>query len=306
MNSFSVLCDLFIEKSIEQDTFHAELRASNYRIAPEEEFPCISDLMVVFIVLKGSMQITIDGQKYICTNKTNNLLDVKPFNRIESLQPGKGMHGIVVAISRTFMNSALHGNRPVHHSFFRFIGCVYSLKRSEISILLEYFRLVRLNTGTEVSALDKFIYQHSILLFHAKVIKMIENYQNPGIQQKQEISRPAFLCSRYFSLLEAHVFQEHSVSFYARKLNITPHYLTKICQNYASKSASQAIADLLIIQASILLRNPQLSIQQIADKLNFCDTSSFGKFFRKHTGKSPSEFRKDTAIPWEDPDGSLS
>jgi AraC-like DNA-binding protein len=45
-------------------------------------------------------------------------------------------------------------------------------------------------------------------------------------------------------------------------------------------------------EAKILLRNPSLSIQQIADQLNFSDQSSFGKFFKKHHRMSPLEYRK--------------
>jgi AraC-like DNA-binding protein len=44
--------------------------------------------------------------------------------------------------------------------------------------------------------------------------------------------------------------------------------------------------------ASRLLREPELSIQEIAEKLSFSDQSSFGKFFKKHTGISPLKYRQ--------------
>ena len=45
--------------------------------------------------------------------------------------------------------------------------------------------------------------------------------------------------------------------------------------------------------AARLLRDPELTIQQIAEKMSFSDQSSFGKFFKKHTGVSPLKYRQN-------------
>ena len=287
---------LFAEKHIEQGTLQAEVRSSNCIWTAQEPFKPISDLIIRFFILKGSLQVCIDGQTQTCTNKTNNLIDIKPFNRLEYLQPGKGIHGFAIAISRTFMDAAAHGNRPVQHSMHRFASNFYTLKKTETNILLAYFNLIRQNAGIGDSALDKTIFQHAVLLFHAKTIKMTEAYLKTPLNPL-EISRPALLCNRFFTLLETQAVKEHEVAFYARKLNISTHYLTHICQHYTGKSASQAIADMIVTKASVFLRKPDLSIQQVADHLSFSDASSFGKFFRRHTGKTPTEYRNENSIP---------
>ncbi|WP_233552114.1 helix-turn-helix domain-containing protein [Parabacteroides sp. AF48-14] len=48
----------------------------------------------------------------------------------------------------------------------------------------------------------------------------------------------------------------------------------------------------LIVEAKILLKAPQATVQQVADVLHFSDQSTFGKFFKKHMGISPMEYRK--------------
>ena len=45
-------------------------------------------------------------------------------------------------------------------------------------------------------------------------------------------------------------------------------------------------------EASRLLRDPELTLQQIAEELAFADQSSFGKFFRKHSGMTPMKYRQ--------------
>ena len=206
------------------------------------------------------------------------------------------MHAYIMAISRSFMDTAAHGNRPVLRAMHQFSSNFYSLKRTEIDILLTYFKLIQQNTHSGESALDKIIFQHTVLLFHSKVIKMTEAYLKTPLKP-QEISRPTLLCNRFFDLLETQATKEHEVAFYARKLSISTHYLTRICQRYTGKSANQTIADMLITKASIFLRKPELSIQQVADQLGFSDASAFGKFFRRHTGKTPTEYRNENSIP---------
>ncbi|MBQ2133511.1 MAG: helix-turn-helix domain-containing protein [Bacteroidales bacterium] len=53
----------------------------------------------------------------------------------------------------------------------------------------------------------------------------------------------------------------------------------------------------MTVKAKVLLRTPQLTIKEITDKLKFADQSSFGKFFKKHTGISPKKYREDYSSP---------
>jgi AraC-like DNA-binding protein len=48
----------------------------------------------------------------------------------------------------------------------------------------------------------------------------------------------------------------------------------------------------VILEAKNLLRYSDDSIKEIVYKLNFQSASVFNKFFKLHTGMSPSEYRK--------------
>ncbi|MDR1552135.1 MAG: helix-turn-helix domain-containing protein [Prevotellaceae bacterium] len=43
---------------------------------------------------------------------------------------------------------------------------------------------------------------------------------------------------------------------------------------------------------TVLLQGQILQYEHISDELNLSSQSSFGKFFRKHTGLTPREYRK--------------
>ena len=96
----------------------------------------------------------------------------------------------------------------------------------------------------------------------------------------------------FIQLLNKNCRTEHSVSFYAGELCITPEYLSRIMKSFSGKTVNQWISEALMREAEISLRNPDLTIQQVADMLNFSDQSSFGKFFKKHRGISPLAYNK--------------
>lgn len=100
----------------------------------------------------------------------------------------------------------------------------------------------------------------------------------------------AIIC-RFWSLLTKHSFREHAVGFYAAALHITPDYLNKVCHRTYGISPKSLIAQQLVVEMKSYLTDTQLSVADIAERLNFEDTSYMCRFFRRMTGCSPMEFR---------------
>ncbi|WP_176844610.1 helix-turn-helix domain-containing protein [Mucilaginibacter sp. P25] len=97
---------------------------------------------------------------------------------------------------------------------------------------------------------------------------------------------------RFRNLLVKQFWRHRSVSFYSSNLNVSPKYLSEVIKKETGKTAGAWIDNAIILEAKVLLQNKDLSIQQIADKLNFSDQSVFGKFFKNQEGISPLEYRK--------------
>jgi AraC-like DNA-binding protein len=84
---------------------------------------------------------------------------------------------------------------------------------------------------------------------------------------------------------------QRNVNTYAEQLSITPKYLTETVKEITGKTAGEIIDDFVLLEAKLLLDNPALSIAEIADELHFSDQSFFGKYFKRHAGVSPKEYR---------------
>jgi AraC family transcriptional regulator, transcriptional activator of pobA len=93
-------------------------------------------------------------------------------------------------------------------------------------------------------------------------------------------------------LLNYNITKHRSVSFYAAELNVTPNHLNKSVRTTLGKSASALIDEMLILEAKVLMQKNDMSVGEIAYEIGFEDVSYFGRFFKKHTGFTPTEYRK--------------
>jgi len=90
--------------------------------------------------------------------------------------------------------------------------------------------------------------------------------------------------------------RHRNVSYYAQKLFVSPKYLTTVIKEESGKTAGEWIDEMVLLEAKILLQNKELTIAQVADKLNFKDQSTFGKFFKNLTSQSPLDYRKQKRL----------
>jgi AraC-like DNA-binding protein len=87
-----------------------------------------------------------------------------------------------------------------------------------------------------------------------------------------------------------------SQSRLAQLLHLTPRQL-RVNLERERTSYQAIIRDCRTEYASALLRNPSLSLSQIADRLGYSELSSFSHAFYRWTGKSPSAFRLEMHAP---------
>jgi AraC family transcriptional activator of pobA len=113
---------------------------------------------------------------------------------------------------------------------------------------------------------------------------------------QKKLTRKEELNRKFHDLLFRYFRQERSVRFYADQLFVTPKHLTETVKDVTGRSAGEWIDAAVAVEAQALLRNAELSVQQVAYLLNFPDQSSFGKFFKKEVGLSPSDYRHTPSL----------
>ena len=84
---------------------------------------------------------------------------------------------------------------------------------------------------------------------------------------------------------------ERRAQFYAAKLGISLQHLSTTIKQVTGKNVLDLIAHVVIIDIKAKLKSTDMTIQEIAYSLNFPSASFFGKYFKRHLGMSPLEYR---------------
>ena len=132
--------------------------------------------------------------------------------------------------------------------------------------------------------------QNLFLESYDKMQRFSTRYQE---HRETEIStRQSELLRRFIALVKEYCFRERGVPFYADKLCISARYLAAIVRNTTHEPVKAHIDRAVVLEIKSLLQSTDLSVQEIAYRLHFPDQSYLGRYFKKHTGQSPSVFRK--------------
>ena len=104
-------------------------------------------------------------------------------------------------------------------------------------------------------------------------------------------SRKAAQIERFRALLDARFRQREPVQTYADELGITLGQLTRLCREVLGMSTQDLVNARVVHESQRELVYSSLSVKQVAAALGFDDEAYFGRFFKKHTGHRPTEFR---------------
>ncbi|CAM3081042.1 AraC family transcriptional regulator [Chryseobacterium flavum] len=97
---------------------------------------------------------------------------------------------------------------------------------------------------------------------------------------------------KFSKLVEQHFKTHHTVADYADILCITPKNLSKKISMVSKETPNDIIKNRIILESKRLLAHTTMNVKEVAYSLNYDDDAYFVRFFTKHTGISPTNFRK--------------
>ena len=167
---------------------------------------------------------------------------------------------------------------------------IIALDEKESSLFLQYYNLIRSKFETEsqhhLKHLIDMLLQAFIYEFHDSMEKRIK------IDPPQYNSADNLFIS-FLDILVNSYPKQRSVSYYAEKLFVTPKYLSAICKEISGETASDLIARYVKMDIENLLKQPNKTIKEIANELDFANLSFFGKYVKRIFGVSPKEYREN-------------
>ena len=243
------------------------------------------------LVESGTALFAINENKYSVTPTT--LVIFAPEYSGQLLYASSDFRSEMLIVTKSFLDTL-----PASDSMYKHIAKVMlqqrqvnPLNKLQQLVLSESIRQIQKKLRLLQHHLYREIVQNSLVAFLLEISNIwIENHWD--LWEEYHQVRYEYVLKRFIEVLMQNYRKEHLVPFYAGQLNITPQYLSLIVKSLTGRTPSQFIFERLYCEARTLLCHPNLSIKEISELLQFSDQSAFGKFFKKHAGLSPVEFRK--------------
>lgn len=259
------------------------------------QYPFRFDGYIIIYCLKGKISLDVNLDSFQIS--ANSLVFNVPGNiiRVSGVDPGdKDLHFIVVAMSKDFMsNVRFDFNRIFNESVALMDNPCIVLNKSEEAVCKMYLNLasvlLRDNMENKMEALGSLVSSLSYYLgsiWSGRLSEAVHKPQSPSVKAK-------YIYDQFLRLVTDYHTSERNMAFYADKLCLTPKYLSKLVKSVNGRSAPDWIDSFVILESKNLLKYSDLSIKEIVVKLNFPNQSVFYKFFKSHTGKTPSQYRHE-------------
>lgn len=124
------------------------------------------------------------------------------------------------------------------------------------------------------------------------MIRLNKNYSLRNLNVIKQQS-PTLYVDQAIRYINEHIYENIIISDIADAIGISAVYLYKLFIKRFNKSPQQLIKEIKIGLAKDYLKNQNLSIKVISNELGFCSPNHFTTTFKKETGVSPNEYRKN-------------
>lgn len=247
--------------------------------------PAKSTFYRIGIILKGNIHMQLGLEHF----------DIGPLTLTFSI-PGQvhsksnaspDIFGYYILFSPSFLEGLLsHLNMGAEFPFYDY-SCSQLLHCNEQEINEIINSIEKIDAELKTDYTDKLTAIKMYLYLLLLVAKRSYEKQLP----LNEVPPATHMVTQFHKLVSQHFLQYRQVSDYARMLNVTPNHLNRVVKNTTSRTASDAIQEMLVQEAKVLLQNTALSISEISYQLDFSEPAAFNHFFRKQTGATPLSYR---------------
>lgn len=280
-----------------QEYFEVQLiiREFNLLSRPEEvegRYPLRLKDSLFIMILSGEIYIDMNYQSH--TLEKNMVVQLTEDDIILNISHSPDFTGYLILISselRSEIKSRTTGGRLQKAHWLKRAYPIQKLDDKELDRILGRIRSMQSYISDETHLYRSPIIRNEVM----NLFLDLDNIRTKKYGDREvELSYTELLRERFRELLVEKCRHHRDVGFYARELCATPDYLSRVIREHDGGSAMKWITNAVVTEAKYLMRQPGKTINEIALEMNFPDQSTFGKFFKKHTGVSPKEYKRES------------
>lgn len=198
----------------------------------------------------------------------------------------KGREGYVIAFKRDYLEEDDKEFALDVFNLFNLHGqYTYLHLNDDIAETLHYLKIL-IEKEYQNSMGSYLVLKALLKVFLLNLIRASQHYfLNQDIHQKRVY--------QFIMLMDEHYKTERKAEFYASKMGISEKRINQILKDKMNKTLTQLLHERVVVEAERMLLSGELTIKEIAFDLNFDDPAYFSRFYKKQTGRSPEDFKKE-------------
>lgn len=240
---------------------------------------------------KGSIRTTVNRHEYVVGS--NDALIVQSGSIVEFLSCSDDLKIIAMAFEdngndELFNSSTMNANSYIMH---RSVPVLMHLDETEMQQQIRLYKEIRqFYSSVDVAYRSEVVKGYLFVSAASFLSKLGEGGGQEDVLY--EGSRENELYLQFMDDLQVYGSKERMVSFYADRCCVSPKYFSKMINLASGKTPIQLIKERVIVEAKVLLNSTDMSIQQIAEALNFPNDSFFCRYFKQEVKVSPMKYRE--------------
>ena len=256
---------------------------------------CLQNHGVLFFITEGRAQLEYDG--HVVQLQKNDLFLYMVHSTAANFMASSDFNCRQIWFGRAeLFNIDIYKQISVADMSNLKLKPVVHLKGDDIKLCDTYFQLLRNRMKFSTSVLTPDIVRSllgTILLEILSIMRrnseqVAEEVQHEDINSSLHKKR---IVDDFMRLVEESDGRIRRVDEFASQLNVTPKYLSTILKEVMNRRPSTYIQLYTLKAIERRLRFTDMTMQEIANDLNFPNPSFFGKYCKEHLGMTPLEYR---------------
>lgn len=259
------------------------------------QYPFRVDCYLAAYCVEGSVDCSVNLTDYHLT--TGTLLLITPGNIIRITQPDEldqNLRVTLICVSASYIsNIGINPSKVLVEAVEVLRDPCIHLSDDEAEMLHKYVNLALDITKTNSQFVKESIGGLVSSVFYQFAGFLADSKRREDMEKPVRTTRQRQMLEQFMKLAINDHAREHLVGYYADKMCVTPKYLSKIVKETSGRSVPDWLSELLILDAKNMLRHTDMTIKEISARLNFPSQSFFFRFFKNHTGKTPTQYRDE-------------
>lgn len=258
------------------------------------QYPFRVDCYVAAYCVEGSVDCSVNLTDYHLT--TGTLLLFTPGNIVRITEPEQADHlrlTLICASTSFITGIGINPSKFLIEAMDVLSDPCIHLSADETEMLHKYVNLALDITKTNPQFIKESIGGLVSSVFYQFAGFLADSKRRQDLETPVRTSRQRQMLEQFIKLAINDHTREHLVGYYADKMCVTPKYLSKIVKEASGRSVPEWLNELLILDAKNMLRHSDMTIKEISASLNFPSQSFFFRFFKNHTGQTPTQYREE-------------